>query len=54
MIVRTYDVKCHELALHFLADEHLSPEMLKINADELARHIQQAIEDWLADRGVRR
>jgi hypothetical protein len=37
----TYDVKCEELALHFLGDA--APALA---VKDLASDIQQAIEDW--------
>ena len=42
-----YDVKCEELARHFLEDEDVAanPERVK----ELAQRIQDAIEDFLAE-----
>ena len=44
MAAKTYDVRCGELAEHFLQDE---PD-LRDRAKELALHIQEAIEDWIA------
>ena len=42
-----YDVKCEELARHFLADEPgLTPELEKL-APALAQEIQDSIEFWL-------
>ncbi len=56
MSVTTYDTESYELAKHFLNDD---PRWLKLNThdrertlDELARDIQQAVEDycgWLDD-----
>lgn len=44
-MAKTYDVKCFDLAEHFLQDE---PELNSdANAAELAAEIQEAIEDWL-------
>lgn len=44
MTVKTYDVKCYELAIHFLQDE---PNLdTQENQHELAAEIQQAVEDW--------
>lgn len=42
----TYDLKCYDLAEHFLADE----PALKSDANiaKLAQEIQTAIEDWIA------
>ena len=48
MITKTYDVKCEVLAEDFLADTpHLDTEE---NAADLASTIQQAIENWFADK----
>ena len=49
-MTRTYDVKCEELAGHFLVD---SPELLP-KKSELASHIQEAVEDWFASKEERR
>jgi hypothetical protein len=45
---KTYDPRCYDLAEHFLQDEPCSedPELYDQQRDSLARHIQQAIEDW--------
>jgi len=51
----SYDVKCHELALHFLRD--FRDDQLALpraqEADELAKQIQAAVESYFAeiDRG---
>jgi hypothetical protein len=43
-----FDVKCFELAEHFLSDEKdLSDQQRKDWTRELAAHIQDAIESWL-------
>jgi hypothetical protein len=42
-----YDPKCYELAEHFLAD---SPFRVEKETDELARAIQDAVEDWFCGR----
>ncbi len=43
-MVKTYDPASYDLAVHFLQDEPLiNDEEHKV---ELARHIQQAVEDW--------
>lgn len=42
--VMAYDARCHELATYFLNDE---PDATEDDADVLAQHIQDAIEDWL-------
>lgn len=43
---KTYDPRCHDLAAIFLGDE---PELhTPENIDQLARLIQQAIEDFIA------
>jgi hypothetical protein len=43
-----YDPACQELAEHFLQDEPCrnDPALFKRQSVELARHIQQAVEDW--------
>lgn len=47
MTAKTYDVKCYDLADEFLSDTpHLHTEK---RTDELAKLIQQAIEDFIAD-----
>lgn len=48
-MTKLYDVKCHELAEHFLSDNastsmSLADEARK--ADSLASAIQEAVEDW--------
>jgi hypothetical protein len=40
-----YDDKCLDLAEFFLADEG---SLTRERADDLAQHIQTAIEDWLS------
>lgn len=39
-----YDSKCDELARHFLED----PANNEVKVSELAQHIQDAIENWIA------
>ena len=49
MTVKSYDIKCHDLARHFIDDvieDNLSAEHSH-QSHLLAIHIQQAIEDWL-------
>ncbi len=41
-----YEVKCYDLAVWFLED-HFDPVPF-LKAQELAQHIQDAIENWLA------
>lgn len=47
-MVNSYDPECYQLAEHFLQDEPCrnDPALLKRHADSLAKHIQQAVEDW--------
>ena len=42
----SYDARCFELAAHFLPAD--APE-----AKGLAQHIQDSVEDWLANAGPR-
>jgi hypothetical protein len=52
MMVKTYDRACHDLALHFLQDEPLKDEAQRARyADDLAKNIQQAVEDWFDTPG---
>lgn len=56
-MARTYDQKCYQLAAEFLEDEPCSadPKLFQRHCDSLAKHIQQAIEDWFVtpdDSGV--
>lgn len=44
-----YDVKCEELAEHFLADE---PTLMP-SKRELAHHIQETVEDWFVSKRIR-
>jgi hypothetical protein len=48
-MVKTYDVKCYELAEHFLQDDYSKghADLYKKNCDGLAKAIQQAVEDWM-------
>lgn len=57
-MVKTYDPKCGELAEHFLSDlwrdppKGVFPKSLadeKSRCEDLALHIQQAIEDWFSN-----
>jgi hypothetical protein len=45
---KTVDPACLTLAEHFLHDE----PTLQRGADDLAAHIQQAIEDWIEDEKI--
>jgi hypothetical protein len=45
--VRRYDPKCEDLAAAFLADH---PPFSRFEKEHLAQTIQDAIEDWFADR----
>lgn len=46
----TYDPASYDLAEHFLQDEpcRKDPELYKRHCDDLAKYIQQAVEDWFA------
>src|SRR4051794_9861937 len=44
----TYDRECDRLARHFLSDELTQPNEDEVR--DLAQTIQQAVEDWWADR----
>jgi hypothetical protein len=48
MTVKTYDPASYALAEHFLQDEPCrnDAELYKKLCDDLAREIQQAVEDW--------
>jgi hypothetical protein len=50
---KTYDPASLNLAEHFMQDRPrgMSPEIVKQFTDDLAQHIQQAIEDWFEERG---
>lgn len=48
MTAKTFDSKCHELAEHFAQDE--APPLSSFEIDDLAAHIQTAVEDWLEMR----
>jgi hypothetical protein len=53
MQVKSWDPKCQDLAEHFLTDVPLPRGTTKeALARLLAREIQQAIEDWLAEMGI--
>ena len=45
----SYDRRCYDLALEFLADEVLAPRVLKGCADRLAQVIQDAAEGFIED-----
>lgn len=45
MVAKTFDPKCYDLASAFLEDEPCTGAR---QCEDLALHIQQAIEDWLA------
>jgi hypothetical protein len=47
-MVKTYDPASYALAEHFLKDEPCSddPVLYAKHRDDLARTIQQAVEDW--------
>lgn len=48
MTVKTYDPASYDLAEHFLQDEPCrnDPVLYKQHCDDLAKTIQQAVEDW--------
>jgi hypothetical protein len=46
MTPKTYDPACYDLASQFLQDVQLAGEK---QCDELARAIQQAVEDYIFD-----
>ena len=52
-LVKKYDRLCYQLAEHFLPSE-LSNDMrvYREHAEYLARHIQQAIEDYLQENAI--
>jgi hypothetical protein len=45
---KTYDPACYDLAVHFLQNEPVVDDeaMYRKYCDDLAKHIQQAVEDW--------
>lgn len=45
----SYDVKCEELAKHFLGDYKVPEEQKAVRVMALAQDIQNAIEDYLQD-----
>lgn len=45
----SYDLKCFELAAHFLSDFKVGGEELKRRTDVLAQDIQDAIENYIED-----
>ena len=47
---RSYDPRCEDLAAAFLVDH---PPFSQVEKEDLAQTIQDAIEDWLADRESR-
>lgn len=52
-MAKTYDPACYDLAEHFLQDEPCKkdPALYERHADDLAKTIQQAIEDWFLSPG---
>ncbi len=46
----SFDIKCHQLARAFLADEGSYTEK---DVESLAQAIQERIEDWLTERRSR-
>ena len=53
-MAKLYDTKCYELAEEFLKDSSVgsSASAMKEFSDLLAKEIQQAIEDFFADRKI--
>jgi hypothetical protein len=51
--VKSYDQKSWDCAEHFMQDhpQGMAPEEVKTFTHDLARHIQQAVEDWFEDQG---
>jgi len=47
MTTKTYDAKCHALALAFLSDEEKPGPLLDRAADDLAKQIQDVIEGFI-------
>ena len=52
-MVKTYDPASLDCAEHFMQDRPrgMTPDDVKTFTHDLARHIQQAVEDWFEDRG---
>ena len=53
MIIKLYDVASLALAEHFMEDhpQGITADNLVEFTDDLAKHIQQAVEDWFEERG---
>lgn len=51
-MIKTYDQACFDLALSFLKDSTAHPDRISDLADSLAIDIQQAIEDFFAERNI--
>lgn len=49
MIRTLHDPACYELAEHFLSDEAATEH----DCTRLAQHIQDAVEDWIAENIMR-
>ena len=47
MSAKTYDAKCHALAVAFLSDEEKPGPVLDMAADDLAKQIQDLIEIFI-------
>jgi hypothetical protein len=47
MSKKSYDTRCHDLALVFLDDEGVKTPVLERAADRLAEQLQDLIEDFL-------
>ena len=50
--VKLYDKACFDLAMSFLEDSNTHPARISDLADSLAIDIQQAIEDFFAERNL--
>ena len=57
-MAKTYDVKCYELAEHFMQDEAIakdkSSDEYKKACHQLALAIQETVEDWFMAEGPMR
>lgn len=45
----SYDQKCYDLARHFLADMEMDEALRTKHADTMAKDIQIAVENYIAD-----
>lgn len=51
-MIKSYDHACFELALSFLTDSNAHADRVSELADLLAIDIQQAIEDFFAEKNI--